>query len=101
MDDNARQKDETTRGLISRRELLRRTAFLIGGATVGAPLLQACSPSPTPSPTAAPGGSQPNPAGGAPRRDGCARRWAAEAGRHLHRSARPRSPTGCGGPSPV
>ena len=45
----SRFKDESQRGLISRRELLRRAALLVGGITVVGPLLEGCASSPTPS----------------------------------------------------
>ena len=46
MDDQERRPvDQTRRGLITRRDLLRRTAFLIGGAALVGPILEACSPS--------------------------------------------------------
>lgn len=45
----SRLKDESQRGLISRRELLRRAALLVGGISVVGPLLEGCASSPTPS----------------------------------------------------
>jgi peptide/nickel transport system substrate-binding protein len=55
-DDVSRSTDDRERYLISRRDLLRRVAFLMGGATVAGPVLEACAPAQpaAPASTAAP-----------------------------------------------
>ncbi len=61
MDNDAgRVSDGSQRGLVSRRELLRRAALLVGGISVAGPLLEACAPSPAPPSAPAQSGGQPS-----------------------------------------
>ncbi len=53
-DEVSRSTDDRERYLISRRDLLRRVAFLIGGVSVAGPLLEACAPAPSQPSQAAP-----------------------------------------------
>lgn len=53
-DEVSRSTDDRERHLISRRDLLRRVAFLIGGVSVAGPLLEACAPAPSQPSQAAP-----------------------------------------------
>ncbi len=70
-DDISQSTDDRERYLISRRDLLRRVAFLIGGVSVAGPLLEACAPAPSqpsqaaPAATSASGAAPAAPASGA------------------------------------